>query len=140
LPNAQDEYYLINVIKFMSIVDENYLAQNESMEIIDTFHKYWFSRNGENEILFHPPEFYLEKGVARFINGRHRTLVLYKHMNEIPMALTNMDGYPVFADSSHQLSKNVLNNIAISKLKGDEVFDFPDLPIEYLGYDINLGK
>lgn len=77
--------------------------------------------------------FYLEQGVAKFINGRHRTLVLRKHMALIPMALANMDGYPISAPAPQVISQQVLEVIAVSKLHGNEIFDFPDLTIKYLG-------
>ena len=139
-PKLQDQYYLINATEFMRIVDQQDLAQRKSDEIINSYHEYWLSKSNNGIYLFHPPEFYLTKGLARFINGRHRMLVLHKYLTEIPMALTNMDGCPVFADKPHQMSVEVLNSISVTKLNGNEVFNFPDLPIKYLGYDHNIGK
>ena len=129
-PNAQDKFYLIKMDAFMSIVDQWDLAQRESQTIEDAYHEYWFSGCSNGCRLFHAPEFYLEKGIAKFINGRHRTLVLSRHLEEAPMALTNMDNH----------SEITLQNISIRALTGDEVFDFPDLPHKYLGYDTNIGK
>lgn len=124
----------------MRIVDQWDLAQRVSKHIENAYHMHWLSKCADNTYLFHAPEFYLHLGIARFINGRHRTLVLAKHLKEIPMALTNMDGYPVYAPHPHQISVKVLEQISTQKLTGEEVFEFPDLPRRYLGYDDNIGK
>jgi len=139
-PNAMDAFYLINVEQFMRIVDPWDLAQRVSEKIEKAYHEHWFSESTDGGHLFHAPEFYLRAGVARFINGRHRTLVLSQYLNEIPMALTNMDGYPVFAAHPLQSSVKVLEQISIRTLTGEEIFEFPNLPLKYLGYDRNIGK
>ncbi len=139
-PNAQDEFYLIKIEDFMRVVDQWDLSQRESEEIENAYHEHWIEEGDDGVYLFHAPEFYLVEGVAKFINGRHRTLVLARHLKEIPMALTSMDGYPVYSPQPHPKSVEVLGKIAKKKLKGSEIFDFPDLPIKYLGYDTNLGK
>ena len=139
-PNAMDQFYLVKLDRFMEIVDTWNLEQRESTEIVDAYHEHWF-REGDNGIkLFHAPEFYLRNGVAGFVNGRHRTLVLRRHLAEIPMALTNMDGFPMRALAPSKNSEMVLQQIAAKKLVGDEILAFPDLPIRYLGYDLNIGK
>jgi hypothetical protein len=139
-PNAQDVFYLIKVEQFMRVVDSWDLEQRVSKKIENAYHLHWLSRCADGTCLFHAPEFCLQEGIARFINGRHRTLVLTKHLKEIPMALTNMDGYPVYATHPHQISVQVLEQISTQKLTGEEVFEFPDLPLRYLGYDDNIGK
>lgn len=138
-PKAKDDLYLINSVLFMKIVCPEDLALRDSLEIKDSFHVHWFQQKN-NELYFHAPEFYLTKGIARFINGRHRTLLLAKHLREFPMALTNMDGFPVFADYPSLESCEALEKFSINKLNGSESFSFPDLPIEYLGFDYNILK
>jgi hypothetical protein len=139
-PNAKDKFYLINVAEFMRIVDKENLKARESEVIRDAYHKYWFEQ-GENGILqFHAPEFYLTNGIAQFVNGRHRTLLLSRYLDTMPMALTNMDGYPMDEEEPSKRSLDVLNKISIREIEEGEVFEFPDLPIRYLGYDPNIGK
>jgi len=139
-PNAQDEFYLIKTEQFMLAVDQTDLAQRNSQRIEDAYHQHWLSPCPDGTYLFHAPEFYLTSGVARFINGRHRTLVLSKHLIEIPMALTNMDGYPIWAAHAHQSSLDVLARMYVRKVTAREAFSFPDLPVRYLGYDDNIGR
>ena len=124
----------------MLAVDQTDLAQRTSQKIEDAYHEHWLSPCPDGSYLFHAPEFYLKNGVARFINGRHRTLVLSKHLIEIPMALTNIDGYPVYAAHAHQSSLDVLAAMSVRKATEQEAFCFPDLPVRYLGYDHNISK
>ena len=139
-PNAQDAFYLIKVDEFMQVVDQADLAQRNSRNIESAYHKHWLSLCPDGSYLFHAPQFYLTKGVAKFINGRHRTLLLCQHLDEIPMALTNMDGHPIWTAHPHQSSADSLSHMFIHELSGQEMFTFPDLPVKYLGYDDNIGK
>lgn len=100
----------------------------------------WLTQYADGSYQFHAPEFYLTKGIVKFINGRHRTLLLGKHLKNIPMALTNMDGFPPFATGPRPESLEALAKISVQKLTGNEMLEFPDLPIQYLGYDNSIGK
>ena len=140
LPNAQDKLYLVKVSEFMRIVDEEDLKTRESELVKDMYHKYWFEEGKNGILTFHAPEFYLTKGVAYFINGRHRVVLLSRYLNVMPMALTNMDGSPFCEAQPTEKSVEVLNRISIREIEKNEVFNFPKLPIKYLGYDLNIGK
>ena len=139
-PNAQDTFYLIKVAEFMRIVDQSDLAQRNSENIENAYHEHWLSPCQDGSYLFHAPQFYLTKGVAKFINGRHRMVLLSQYLKVIPMALTNMDGYPIWAANPHQTSAQSLSQISMGKLTEEKVFTFPDLPVKYLGYDHNIGE
>lgn len=139
-PNARDVLYLVQVDQFMQVVDPVDLAQRSSVEIENAYHEYWLTPCDDGSYAFCAPVFYFKEGVAKFINGRHRTLLLTKHLTAIPMALANMDGYPTTATCPHRDSVDVLRQISVRKITREEVFSFPDLPIRYLGYDPNIGK
>jgi hypothetical protein len=124
----------------MRVVDQSDLARRNSQHIENAYHENWLTLCQDGSYLFHAPQFYLTKGVARFINGRHRTLLLSQHLTEMPMAITNMDGHPIYADQPHQSSVDSLARMFVRKLTGNETFAFPFLPIRYLGYDSNIGK
>ena len=96
-PNAQDVLHLISVRSFMSLVDSWDLSQRNSEAIVDAYHIHWFEIDEDGIHRFHAPEFYLTKGLAGFIDGRHRTLLLSKYLEAIPMALTNMDELPIYS-------------------------------------------
>lgn len=108
--------------------------------IVDAFHVHWLRTDPAGIVRFHAPEFYLTQGVASFINGRHRTLVLANHRAEIPMALTNMDLFPLMGAGPSQESFAVLQRLSVRTLDTDETVELPDLPVKYLGFDLNIGK
>jgi hypothetical protein len=139
-PNAMDQLHLVKTELFMRVVDQVDLATRDSQQIENAFHEHWLSPLPDGSYLFRAPEFYLRDGVARFINGRHRTLVLAQSMSEIPMALTNMDLYPVHSVRPRQSSVDTLKRISVRQLSPGEVLAFPDLQIRYLGFDHNIGK
>lgn len=139
-PNAEDEFYLIKVDELMSLVDSEDLALRKSVVIEDAYHEHWLVQCQDESYQFHAPVIYITKGVVKFINGRHRTLLLGRHMKIIPMALASMDGFPPLAKKPRPESVEVFSKISDRKLTGTEVFEFPDLPIKYLGYDDNIRK
>src|SRR3954462_8214036 len=87
---ASDRPYLVRRDSFMKIVDPWDFACRESAVVRDAFLHDWFRRDGDY-LAFNPPAFYLKDGIARFINGRHRTVLLFRYMQVVPMALTRMD-------------------------------------------------
>lgn len=139
-PNAEDEFYLIKVDELMALVDSQDLALLNSEVIEDAYHEHWFIQCQDQSYQFHAPVIYVTKGVVKFINGRHRTLLLGRHMKMIPIALANIDGSPPLAKKYRPESVEAFSKISENKLTGTEVFDFPDLPLKYLGYDDNIGK
>ena len=132
-PNAHDKHFLINSAAFMEIVDEWDLAQREHQIIEDCYNKTWFNCEKDGIPKFIPPAFCLKGGNTSFINGRNRIVLLIRHMERVPMALANMDGYPITAEKPSAESEEVLSFIAVRPIDLNEVFDFPDLPIEDLG-------
>ena len=139
-PNAQDELYLVQVDALMEVVDAFDLAQRSSVEIKNAYHKHWLASCDDGIYAFRAPIFYITKGVAKFINGRHRTLLLANHLPAIPMALANVDGYRSTASGPYPNSVDALRRVCVRKIACDEELTFPDLPIRYLGYDPNIGK
>lgn len=140
-PNAKDKLFLINVDTFNEVVDYADLARRNSLSIENAYHEHWLSRCPDGSYLFHAPEFYMTRGRAKFINGRHRYLTLSRHVAEIPMALAGMDGgYPLDGIDLRQAGVPALAGIFLREVVEDEVFWFPDLPVRYLGYDDNIGK
>lgn len=117
-PNAQDAFYLIKADEFMRVVDQPDLAQRNSIKIENAYHQHWLSECRDGSYLFQAAQFYLTQGAAKFINGRHRTLLPCQHLTEIPMALTNMDGHPIWSARPHQASLDSLSQMSVRKLTG----------------------
>jgi hypothetical protein len=118
LTNDSDTPYWVNWSAFMRHVDVDDLACRESQEVTDCYLSSWFRLGQNGQRLFNPPAFYLKNGRALFINGRHRAILLSRHLDVLPMALTQMDA----------TSQPALHQIAERRIDPDEVFVLPDLP------------
>src|SRR5690242_20683491 len=123
-----DRPYLIKRDDFMSAVDRIDLACRDSDVIKDAYLcKWFFWRNGRPS--FRLPSFQLNSGRTIFINGRHRTVMLFRHMNSIPMAITGVIG---------EKSSEVLDAIVDRPLSEDSTITLPDLPF-YIWIGKNPG-
>ena len=115
---AGDRPFLIKREEFMHCVDEKDLACRDSATVLDQYLATWFHWN-DGECFFNLPAFYLRNGRALFINGRHRTILLSRHLDRLPMALTQLD----------HASESTLENLVARPLSEGEVIFLPDLPI-----------
>jgi len=79
------------------------------------------------------PSFYIVDDKARVGMGRHRLTMLSRHMTEIPAAFEKK-----FSKSNEM--ERILNRIVLRKMNDFEKFEYPDLPIDNLGVDVNGGS
>jgi hypothetical protein len=107
--------------------DQTDLAQRQNSNSLleDKYHVNWI-----HESFFLLPSFWIQDGSAYVGNGRHRFALLSKHMNELPA------GFEGFKDSKRE-SRDLYDMIVVRALNDGETLDFPDLPVAYLGADIN---
>lgn len=101
------------------------MRQNSEQPIVDKYHENWIH---ENTILV--PSFHINNEKAFVGMGRHRFTMLSRHMETIPAAFERS-----FSDSDRL--DEILRQIVIRKLFQYEEIDYPNLPIEYLGDDVN---
>ena len=125
-----DYLVLIDTEKFFIYVDSEDLAHRESGIIKDAYHRDWFFVYEGSEY-FIPPAVFITNGSIKFINGRHRTLLLAKYLKKFPVLITHID--------KRDIEKNLraLNEIALRPLEEHSVFTdmpklrFGDFPIGY---------
>lgn len=106
---------------FMSNVDPDDLACRESKDVFDWYHPEWFRHDTNGDLRFTPPAFIFSRGHLRGINGRHRAVLLSRHLDIIPMLLVHPEGWPV----------GKLMEIAHRKIDEDEIIDLPDFCINH---------
>jgi hypothetical protein len=93
----------------------------EVIEVLDVYHPGWFLDDSGREVSFELPTFFLKNGKAYFNNGRHRTTVLSRYLEIIPMAVTNNTMLDIE-------SKSALRNISCGIIKREAFIELPDLP------------
>jgi len=95
------------------------LACRESAEIHDYYHPDWFRRDEAGHLHFTPPAFAFYAGHLQGINGRHRAVLLCRHMKIIPMLLVRTDTWP----------QDKLADIMHGRIGEDEIVELPELPL-----------
>jgi len=118
---------LIRSSALTEIFDQDDLAmkQNPNKEIQNKYHEYWIHKD-----VFLVPSFFIKGKKAKVGMGRHRLTMLSRHMKEIPAAFEHR-----FSDSDN--IEEMLKQIVVRNLTQYEVIEYPSLPIENLGEDIN---
>jgi hypothetical protein len=104
---------------FMNNVDLDDLALRESKVVLDWYHPGWFRNDNNGALRFTPPAFIFSRGQLRGINGRHRAVLLYRHLDIIPMLLVNPKDWP--EDKIHEIVQR--------EIREDEVIELPNLLI-----------
>lgn len=103
----------------MSNVDLADLACRESESVFDWYHADWFYRDSVGTLHFTPPAFEFRNGRLLGINGRHRTVLLCRHLEVFPMLLVLPDTWP----------KDKFTEIVQKQIKEIDPVELPDLPV-----------
>ena len=97
-----------------------FLACRESEVVADWYHSGWFRRDDNSELHFTPPAFEFRGGFLRGINGRHRAILLFRHLEVVPMLLVLPQTWP-----SEKLAEIMQREIG-----ENEIVDLPNLPVK----------
>jgi hypothetical protein len=116
---SNDKPYWISRADFIQYFDQADFAIRECAEVEDAYSPACFGKDENNREVFILPVVAYINGTTQFINGRHRTAVLLKHMDLLPFALVTP-----FAISSEILKKITQNPINLG-----QPIEIPDLPI-----------
>lgn len=103
----------------MANVDTADLARRDAENVFNWYHPGWFWIDDNGELYFAPPAYEFRSGHLLGINGRHRTILLYRHLEVIPMLFVRPRIWP----------KEKLNEIIQQEINEGEVVELPDLPI-----------
>ncbi len=123
-----DKYFVLNRDYFSEYVDQEDFHCRKSLRIEHVYHEGWF----ETENKFRPPILYFDNGKIHFINGRHRTALLFEFLSDIPVIFLSPDAKPRVTDEEIRFNFGLLNKIA-KPMISDQCFEFPDLSIRDLG-------
>ena len=120
---ASDKPYLVKSEEFMRYVDQDDLACRESDIVQNVYLADWFYY-ASGQRYFYLPTFFLDGGRPFFINGRHRTILLSRYLDLLPMAFAQIPLTQMGPDS-----QSVLERLVYRELMEGELIDLPDLPI-----------
>jgi hypothetical protein len=114
-----DSSYFIPKDKFLILFDQSDFTNRKCQNVRSEYRSDWFVKNDYNENCFILPVVAFINNRTQFINGRHRTAVLLKYMDLIPLTLA----YPF------SMTKHHLNQITTKPIKKNDFIDLPDLPM-----------
>ncbi|WP_133468027.1 hypothetical protein [Paraglaciecola marina] len=126
--DSGDRYYVLNRDYFNEYVDKEDFNCRKSLSIEQAYHKNWF----EVENKFLPPILFFYNGKLQFINGRHRTALLFEFLSEIPVIFLSPDAKLRITDDEVRFNLGLLNKIA-KPMESAQCFEFPDFAIKDLG-------
>jgi hypothetical protein len=126
-----DKPYWVKSREFMACVDKHDFECRDSKVVLNLYSAEWFTPEQGDLYCYYLPTFYLENGHALFINGRHRTALLSKHLDLLPMALMIRDenGWAVKDGPLDEGSQITFKNVLHRELALDEIFVLPDMPL-----------
>ena len=104
---------------FNRIADRWDLAFREARMIEDAYCAAWFAPGEDGQPFFTPPAFALKRGTTEGINGRHRAVLLSRHLLEFPLSITSVDDN----------SQAAFAALVVRAVEPDEIILLPDLPV-----------
>ncbi len=124
--NKFDRLILADSKKLLEHSDKSNLYSGVAKVIEDLYHQDWFPPDRGKDY-FTPPTIHIEDGVVKFINGRHRTLLLSKYLDEFPLLVGNLD-FDCDGETPTTKSIHVLNEITVDQFTEHSIFNkLPDL-------------
>jgi len=85
---AKDTPYWIPVILFKRCFDQHdFICNRVAKTVVDAYSNNWFYTNPDGRLMYELATVQIVSGKTQFISGRHRTSVLIKHIDPLPIAL-----------------------------------------------------
>lgn len=109
-------YWMPKEMFFGFIDQEDFIENREVAQTADVYSSAWFYKNDSGAMVFIPPIIHVMSGKTQFINGRHRTSVLLRHLSNIPIG---------FTESAEQFAIS----LNLQKIYPEIEIELPDLPI-----------
>jgi hypothetical protein len=120
-----DRLILVSSEKLMQYANEIDLQCRNAERVENAYHKDWFFEE-DGCTYFTPPAAYIEDGEIFFINGRHRAILLARHLDQFPFLIGNIDLY-IDGEEPKESSLKVFDSIKVGNFKEYSTFSLPDL-------------
>ena len=112
-----DKAFWVTKDIFKREFDQRDFHRRDSQAINRNYSKHWFYEDSQGTLWFRVPTVQIISGTTQFINGRHRTAVLFQEMDRIPLAFTA--GY----------AQEFAKRLKLEEASINEPIELPDLPI-----------
>jgi len=112
-----DRAFWVSRDVFELAFDQSDFHRRNAQEIDANYSKHWFRVDSHGTSWFKMPTVHVVSGATQFINGRHRTAVLFGQIDRIPVA---------FAEG---LAQEMASRLGLEPVTMNEPFELPDLPI-----------
>ena len=89
----------------------------DTQKIEKNYATHWFYEDDAGNVRFLIPTVQIVSGATQFINGRHRTAVLFSEMKKVPIAFTLGE------------AQKLASRLGLVALVENESFEIPDMPI-----------
>ena len=124
---SSDRLIMVDSAKLMEYVVGEDMKCRKANVVKDAYHKDWFYEH-EGETYFTPPAAYIDNGKILFINGRHRSILLARHLKEFPFLISNIDMDHV-GGKPNEKSLEVMKAIKADDFAEHSIFCLPDLGV-----------
>lgn len=120
-----DRLILVRSDTFLQCVDKLDFECRSSEVINDLYQRSWFFSYND-EPYFIPPAIYILNGKILFLNGRHRTTLLARHLEVFPVLVGNLD-MDHCGRTARESSLEMLEKIKLGEIQEHSNFNLPDL-------------
>jgi hypothetical protein len=106
---------------FIEHFDQNDFLCRQVKEVTDAYLEDWFHDGRGQTRYFEIPPVSVINGKTQFISGRHRTAVLLRHLERVPLAFAMRD--------IGEADAEWIQRVAIAPIETHMLIELPDLPI-----------
>lgn len=116
-----DVPFWISRISFFLHFDQQDFLCRDVEDVVDAYSENWFYADADGNRLFLIPPVSVRGKVTQFISGRHRTTVLLRHLDNVPLSLDSR-----FTNSEEE---DWIWSMATRPVDRGVQIELPDLPI-----------
>jgi hypothetical protein len=116
-----DVPFWVSRSSFLQHFDQDDFLCRQTKSVVDAYLGVWFYVDADGTRFFKIPPVSVNCGRTQFISGRHRTAVLLRYLDRIPLSF----------DTRHvtDADRVWIDSIVAARIETDTVIELPDLPI-----------
>ncbi|MEL0583849.1 MAG: hypothetical protein AAES65_03050 [Candidatus Thiodiazotropha sp. (ex. Lucinoma kazani)] len=112
-----DTGYWVPVEEFLCHFDQEDLINNrDAKNVVDAYSHEWFYSKVDENLMFELPTIHMVSDKTQFISGRHKTSVLLKHLDILPIAF-------------YQNALPLANSLKLKPIDLSKSIELPSLPM-----------